>query len=82
MQRGFQFSQSPNINIFVFVRPLTGHTTELALSFGVHVRLVVECVVYIGNVLLVSVSFREDSCCVWSSNLSASRSPCALRVLS
>jgi hypothetical protein len=31
---------------------------------GVHMRLVTECVVHNGNILLVPALFDQDSCCV------------------
>jgi hypothetical protein len=54
---------------------------KLVAVSGVYMRLVVECLVHIGNILLVSVSFSRDSCCIWQRNLSVDHSPCALRVL-
>jgi hypothetical protein len=45
------------------------------------VKLVGECLVHIGDILLVPTTLGQDSCCVWYSKLSLGSAPCALRVL-
>jgi uncharacterized membrane protein len=48
---------------------------------GVYVKLVVDCLVHIGNILLVPALFVRDAYCIWPRNMSVGHSPCALRVL-
>jgi hypothetical protein len=47
---------------------------------GVYMRLVAECLVHTGNILLVPAAFGRDSFCIWPRNLSVGHSPCALLV--
>jgi hypothetical protein len=54
---------------------------KLVAVSGMYMRLVVECLVHIGNILLVPALFGCDSCCIWPGNMSVDHSPCALHVL-
>jgi hypothetical protein len=58
-----------------------GWMNKHGVLFDLHIRLGVECLGHIGNILLVPVSFGRDSCCIWPTNLSIGHSPCVLHVL-
>jgi hypothetical protein len=54
---------------------------NLVALFGVYMRFAAECLVHIGNILLVPASFDRDSCFTWPRTLSVGHSPRALRRL-
>jgi hypothetical protein len=41
---------------------------KLVAVSGVYIRLVAECLVHFGNMLLAPASFGHDSCCIWPRN--------------
>jgi hypothetical protein len=53
----------------------------LVMVSCVYMRLVAECLVQVGYILLVPASFAHNSCCIWLRNLFVDHPPCALRVL-